>query len=69
MEIFRVIDKKTGKEPDLEYIALNEEWAYNLIYCDMDCFALTEEGELILLDECGQYAVCPPDRFEVLRYE
>jgi len=60
-----VIDKKTGTYPNLEEIALNEDWASNLMYCDMDGFALFEDGNLILMDECGHYAYCPVDRFEV----
>jgi hypothetical protein len=62
---FTVIDKKTGKYPDLVEIALKEEWAKDLMYCDMEGFALYEDGSLILMDECGQYAYCPEDRFEI----
>ena len=32
---FNVIDPKTGEYPDLEHIARTEEWAQNLIPCDM----------------------------------
>lgn len=63
---FHVIDKKTGKEPDLREIALNEEWAKKLCYCDMEGFAIEDDGTLILLDECGAYAYCPSDRFAVV---
>lgn len=62
---FTVIDKTTGKEPDLEKIARTEEWAKGLLYCDMDGFAITECGDLILLDMCGNYADASPERFEV----
>ena len=62
---FSVIDKTTGKKPDLKEIALNEEWAKHLIYCDMEGFAIEQDGTLILLDECGGVAYCPEDRFEV----
>ena len=62
---FKVIDKKTGKEADVEEIALHEDWAKDLIYCDIEGFAITEDGELILADECGKYAYCPDGRFEV----
>ena len=63
---FRVIDNKTGKEPDLEYIVLNEKWAFDLIHCDMQGFAITDEGDLIMLDECGNYECCPQGRFTVV---
>lgn len=66
---FEVIDNKTGKEPDLEDIVLNEEWAYssNLIHCDMEGFAITNNGDLIMLDECGNYEFCPQGRFTVVQ--
>lgn len=62
---FTVIDKKTGKYPDTEKIALEEEWAKELIYCDIEGFAIEEDGTLVLLDECGNVAYCPKDRFEI----
>ena len=67
--IFWVVDKKTGREADPEYIALHEDWAKGLIYCDMEGFALLDNGQLILVDECGNYEFCPPDRFEIVKYE
>lgn len=60
-----VKDNKTGIYPDVEEIVLKEDWAKNMIYRESDTFALTENGNLILLDECGNYAVCPRDRFSV----
>lgn len=62
---FTVIDPKTGKHPDLEHIARAEEWAQNLIPCDMEGFCINEDGNLLLMDECGNYAYCPEDRFQV----
>ena len=66
MRGFRVKDKKTGEYPDLEKLALEEDWAKGLIYCDMEGFALLEDGNLVLLDECGNFAYCPFDRFVVV---
>ena len=63
---FTVIDNNTGKQADQEEIALNEEWADGLMYCDMDGFAIMENGSLILIDECGKYAYCPEGRFTVV---
>ena len=63
---FTVIDKKTGKYPDYCKIALNEEWAKGLIYCDMEGIAIEEDGALLLLDECGNQRYCPSDRFEIV---
>lgn len=61
--LFRVIDTKTGKEADTYEIALNEDWAKSLIYCDMEGFAIEEDGTLVLEDECGNYVYCPEGRF------
>lgn len=63
---FMVIDNKTGKEADVYNIALKEDWAKGLIYCDMEGFAIEEDGNLILLDECGNFAYCPSGRFTVV---
>lgn len=62
---FTVIDNQTGKEPDLWKIATNEDWAKHLMYCDMEGFAISEDGTLLLLDECGNFAYCPEGRFTV----
>lgn len=63
---FHVIDMKTGKEADPYEIALKEEWAKGLIYCDMEGFAIEEDGTLILADECGRLAYTPIGRFKVV---
>lgn len=63
---FDVIDLQTGKCPDLERIALNEEWAQHLLSCDMEGFHIDEDGTLCLADECGKYAYCPHGRFKII---
>lgn len=63
---FEVIDTKTGEYPDLWKIALEEDWANGLMYCDMEGFAIEEDGTLILLDECGKHAYCPEGRFKII---
>lgn len=63
--MFMVIDNKTGLYPDCEKIARKEKWAKNLVYCDIEGFAVMEDGSLILMDECGNYAYCPEGRFTV----
>ena len=63
---FRVIDNNTGEEADIEEIALKEDWAKGLIYCDMEGFAILEDGSLVLLDECGNCAYCPSGRFSII---
>ena len=63
---FVVVDKKTKKEEDCYNIALKEDWVKGLCYCDIDGFAITQDGTLILLDECGKIAYCPDNRFKVV---
>lgn len=63
---FSVIDRTTGKIADTYEIALHEDWAKGLCYCDMEGFALEEDGSLMLLDECGKFVYADPDRFEVV---
>jgi len=63
---FDVIDTKTGEYPDLWEIALKEDWADGLMYCDMEGFAIEEDGTLLLLDECGKHAYCPEGRFKIV---
>lgn len=62
---FIVIDTKTGKEADQYNIALHEDWAKHLCYCDMDGWAIQDDGSLLLLDECGRYAYADRERFKV----
>ena len=64
-ETFIVIDNKTGKEADPYEIALHEDWAKDLCYCDMDGWALEEDGTLLLVDECGRCAYADRERFKV----
>ena len=67
--MFTVIDKTTGKAPDLEQIVLaaqkaKEKWGKRLV-CTLVGFAMLEDGTLILCDECGNYAFPPAHRFEI----
>ena len=32
----------------------------------MEGFAITQDGMLILIDECGRYTYCPDNRFKVV---
>jgi hypothetical protein len=66
---FSVIDNETNELADIAQIALDEEWAKELMYCDMEGFAIEEDGTLNLLDECGAYACCPIGRFKIVPKE
>ena len=66
---FKVIDKRSGKEPIFDFNHIfREKWfkESNLIYCDIDGWYIGEDGTLILLDDCGNAAYPPSNRFEVL---
>jgi hypothetical protein len=65
-ETFTVIDTKTGKEADEYNIALHEEWANHLCYCDMEGWAIENDGTLLLVDECGKFAYADKERFKVV---
>ena len=60
---FKIIDITTGKEPTSEVIA---EIAYNngLMVHDIDGFGINEDGQIILMDDCGNYAFADNTRFE-----
>lgn len=64
-ETFIVIDTKTGEEADPYEIALHEDWAKHLCYCDMDGWAIEDDGTLLLVDECGRFAYEDRERFKV----
>ena len=66
---FRVIDNKTGKEPIYDHNHLfKQKWFKNsnLIWCDISCWAIDEEGNLMLVDDCDNIAYPPQDRFDVV---
>jgi len=64
-ETFIVIDNKTGEEADPYEIALHEDWAKHLCYCDIDGWAIEDDGTLLLVDECGRVAYADKERFKV----
>ena len=64
-ETFTVIDTKTGEEADTFNIALHEDWAKQFCYCDIDGWAIEDDGSLLLVDECGRFAYADRERFKV----
>ena len=64
-ETYVVIDNKTGKEADTYDIALHEDWAKQLCYCDIEGWAIEDDGTLLLVDECGRFAYADRERFKV----
>lgn len=64
MTLFEIIDKKTGKEPTDRVINSMARLG-NLIICDIDGFYVGEDGQIILVDECGNCTWLDMERFEV----
>lgn len=64
-ETFVVIDNETGEEADKYTIALYEDWAKHLCHCVMEGWAIEEDGTLLLVDACGQFAYADRERFKV----
>lgn len=62
---FKVIDKKTGKEPTSRVID-NIAKKGGLMIMDIDQFFVGEDGELALADDCGNITYCDTKRFEVI---
>lgn len=61
---FRIIDVKTGKEPT-DRVIDNIARKGHLLTMDIDQFAVCEDGQIILLDDCGNIAYCDMKRFSV----
>jgi hypothetical protein len=66
---FHVIDKRTGKEPIFDHNHIfKEKWfkESGLIWCDIECWYISEDGTLVLVDDCGKVAYPPIDRFDIV---
>ena len=61
---FKIIDKKTGKEPRARVVK-NIAQKGNLIVNDIDQFFIGEDGSIILMDDCGNSCYCDSKRFIV----
>ncbi len=66
---FKVIDKRTGKEPIFDHNHIfKEKWfkESSLIWCDIDGWYVSEDGQLALTDDCGHTVWVDRNRFEVV---
>lgn len=69
MTLFKIIDRKTGKEPTDRVIVAQARLG-NLITCDIDGFYVNEDGQIILVDDCGNCTWLDVNRFKVeMQYE
>jgi hypothetical protein len=62
---FRVIDKKTGKEPT-DRVIYNIAKKGGLMAMDIDQFFVGEDGSIVLADDCGNMAYVDMERFIVV---
>ena len=51
--------------PVVEKIVPTEKTESSLIYCKIGEFSIAESGALLLIDDCGNTAYCPADRFSI----
>ena len=61
---FKVIDKGTGREVSGDKLVKIAK-SGGLMDMDIDQFAITEDGHIILLDDCGKYAYVS-EEFEIV---
>ena len=61
---FKISDNKTGKEPTRRVVENIAKKQHLMLY-DIDQFAVCEDGQIILLDDCGNIAYCDMKRFSV----
>ena len=62
---FHVIDKKTGKEPT-DRVLTNIAKKGGLMTMDIDGFYVGEEGDLVLVDDCGNATWVDQERFNII---
>lgn len=61
--MFKIIDRKTGKEPT-ERVIHNIAKKGGLMEMDIDGFYVGEDGQIILVDDCGGVTWCDMSRFK-----
>lgn len=62
--IYEIIDTRTGERAN-EYELVQEPWVEKTRGCDWPAFAIDEDGEAMLTDDCGNYDMVPEGRVEV----
>lgn len=65
---FKIIDKETNKEPTTNVIT-DIAKRNNLIESHIDQFAITEDENIILLDNCGNSCYCNINKLKVEYYD
>ena len=64
--MFKVIDKELQEEVSKLDKIIQIAKASGLIETDIDQFAITEDGHLVLLDECGHFCYVDDSHFELV---
>lgn len=62
--MIEIIDNSTGRPPSEKLIdRIAKE--YGLMEMDIDQFAVTEDGHVVLLDDCGRYSYVDTEGFNL----
>ena len=64
MTLFKIIDRKTGKEPTYRVVK-NIAKRGGLMEMDIDGFYVSEDGLIVLVDDCGNATWVDMGRFKV----
>lgn len=65
MKTFKVIDIKTGREVPADKIKKIAK-ENGLMEADIDQFFISEDGQLVLADDCGNIASCDMEKFGLI---
>jgi molybdenum cofactor biosynthesis enzyme MoaA len=62
----REAERESVPVTDLRALVLDDDRLnMNLVYCDMEGFAIAPDGTLYVLDECGNFAYMDTERYKV----
>ena len=61
---FKVLDFESGREISTDKIVKIAK-EYGLMECDIDDFAISSEGQLLLIDDCGKCAYVDTKKYKV----
>ena len=62
---FKVIDTWSGREANISELT-EENWVSDRLYIyEIDGWWVSEDGNLILMDDCGKFAYAHMERFKI----
>jgi hypothetical protein len=66
---FKVYDHDMEQEADMRCLVGCGEWVAHIDYSENPVFAVTEDGDLLIVDQKGGVARCDPTRFSITQIE